>query len=124
MSDTTSRLLGINLDQVHFLTFFLSGALAGAAGLIIGIAFNSVHFLMGEPYLLRAFVVIVLGGLGSVVGAVVGGLIFGIIQTLSVAFISSSLTDAILFGLLFLILLTRPSGLFGSLHKQSRVVRQ
>lgn len=124
ISDVTAQLLGINLDRTHALTFFISGLLAGAAGVIIGIAFNSVHFLMGEPYLLRAFVVIILGGLGSIAGAVVGGLVFGMIQTLSIAFLSSSLSDAILFGMLFVILLIRPSGLFGSIHRQERVVRQ
>lgn len=124
ISDVTAQLLGINLDRTHQLTFFISGLLAGAAGVIIGIAFNSVHYLMGEPYLMRAFVVIILGGLGSISGAVVGGLIFGMIQTLSIAFLSSSLSDAILFGMLFVILLIRPSGLFGSIHQQERVVRQ
>ena len=124
ISARTASLLGVDTGRVYVATFFISGALAGVAGVIIGIAFNSVHFLMGEPYLLRAFVVIVLGGLGSVAGAIVGGLVFGIIQTLSVAFLSSALSDTILFGLLFLILLVRPSGLFGSLHRQARVVRQ
>ena len=124
ISARTASLLGIDAGRIYAGTFFISGMLAGVAGVIIGIAFNSVHFLMGEPYLLRAFVVIVLGGLGSVAGAIFGGLIFGIIQTLSVAFLSSALSDAILFSLLFAILLIRPSGLFGSLHKQVRIVRQ
>ncbi|WP_205215740.1 branched-chain amino acid ABC transporter permease [Azospirillum brasilense] len=124
ISERTASLLGVNPGAVHALTFFLCGALAGAAGVIIGIAFNSVHFLMGEPYLLRGFVVIVLGGLGSVAGAVIGGLLFGMIQTLSVAFLSSALSDAILFGLLFVILLLRPSGFFGTLRREIRVVRQ
>ncbi|WP_127088609.1 branched-chain amino acid ABC transporter permease [Aquabacter cavernae] len=124
ISERTAALLGISVSNIHGLTFFISGALAGAAGVIIGIAFNSVHFLMGEPYLLRGFVVIILGGLGSITGALAGGLIFGMVQTLSIAFLSSALSDAILFGMMFLILLVRPSGLFGALHRQVRVVRQ
>lgn len=123
ISERTSSLLGIRPGAVYFQTFFLSGALAGAAGVVIGLAFNSVHFLMGEPYLLRAFVVIVLGGLGSIGGALAGGLLLGIIQTLTISYLSSTLSDAIIYALLFAILLLRPSGLFGKLHIETRVVR-
>lgn len=123
ISERTSSLLGIRPGAVYFQTFFLSGALAGAAGVVIGLAFNSVHFLMGEPYLLRAFVVIVLGGLGSIGGALAGGLLLGIIQTLTISYLSSTLSDAIIYALLFTILLLRPSGLFGKLHIETRVVR-
>jgi branched-chain amino acid transport system permease protein len=98
--------------------------LAGAAGVLIGIAFNSVHFLMGEPYMLRAFVVIVLGGLGSVAGAVVAGLLLGIVQTLTVGYLSSGLSDAIIFSLLFIALLIRPTGFFGTLRRERRVTRE
>jgi branched-chain amino acid transport system permease protein len=122
-SERTASLLGVNPNFVYLATFFLSGALAGLAGVLIGLSFSSVHFLMGEPFLLRAFVVIVLGGLGSVPGAVAGGLVLGLVQTLAVAFLSSQLADAILFGLLFVLLLLRPSGLFGSAAVQSRVAR-
>lgn len=124
ISERTATLLGVNPNAVYFQVFFISGALAGAAGVIIGLAFNSVHFLMGEPYLLKAFVVIVLGGLGSVGGAVVAGLLLGVMQTLTVAFLSSALSDAIIYSMLFVILLLRPGGLFGSFHRETRVVRQ
>jgi branched-chain amino acid transport system permease protein len=123
ISERTATLLGVNPTTVYFQVFFISGALAGAAGVIIGLAFNSVHFLMGEPYLLKAFVVVVLGGLGSVVGAVVAGLLFGMIQTLTVAYLSSALSDAIIYSLLFVILLLRPGGFFGTLKHEARVVR-
>src|SRR5207247_965397 len=76
------------------------------------IVFNSVHFMMGEPLLLRAFVVIVLGGLGSIPGALISGLLIGIIQTLTVAYLSAELADALVFSILFLVLLIRPTGLF------------
>ena len=71
--------------------------------------------------MLQAFVVIVLGGLGSVVGAIFAGLLLGVIQTISVVYISSELSDAIVFGLLFLVLLLRPSGFFAGLHTEHRV---
>lgn len=106
-------LCGVNPNIVYYQTFFLSGALAGAAGVLIGLAFNSIHFTMGEPFLLRGFVVIVLGGMGSIPGAMVAGLLLGMIQTLTAAYLPAGLTDAIIFSLLFLMLLVRPYGLFG-----------
>ena len=124
VNQRTAQLLGINPGLVFAQVFFISGALAGIAGILIGLAFNSVHFLMGEPLLLRAFVVIVLGGLGSIVGAVVAGLLLGIIQALGVAYLSSGVVDAIIFGLLFLTLVLRPTGLFGGGGSAQRVVRQ
>lgn len=123
IDERTASLLGVNPQRVYFQTFFISGALAGAAGVLIGIAFNSVHFLMGEPYMLRAFVVIVLGGLGSIAGAVIAGLLLGLIQTMTIAYISTDLSDAVIFSLLFLILLVRPTGFFGTLRRERRVAR-
>ena len=123
VNQRTAQLLGITPGLVFAQVFFISGALAGIAGILIGLAFNSVHFLMGEPLLLRAFVVIVLGGLGSIVGAVVAGLLLGIIQALGVAYLSSGVVDAIIFGLLFLTLVVRPTGLFGGSGSAQRVVR-
>jgi branched-chain amino acid transport system permease protein len=124
VNERTAGLLGVNPEVVYFQTFFISGALAGAAGVLIGVAFNSVHFLMGEPYMLRAFVVIVLGGLGSVMGALVAGLLLGVVQTLTIAYVSTGLSDAIIFSILFLMLLFRPTGFFGVLHKEKRIVRE
>ena len=112
-NERAAVLSGVNPNVVYFQTFFLSGALAGASGVLIGLAFNSIQFSMGEPFLLRGFVVIVLGGMGSIPGAMVAGLLFGLIQTLTSAYLPSGLTDAIIFSMLFLILLVRPYGLFG-----------
>ena len=106
-------LLGVNPNLVYLQTFFLSGALAGAAGVLVGLAFNSIHFMMGEQFLLRGFVVVILGGLGSIPGALAAGLLFGMIQTLTAAYLPSGLSDAIIFSLLFVILLARPRGLLG-----------
>jgi branched-chain amino acid transport system permease protein len=123
-SEHTSRLLGINPTAINFQVFFISGALAGVAGVLIGIVFNSVHFMMGEPLLLRAFVVIVLGGLGSIPGALVAGLLIGIVQTLTVAYLSAGLADALVFSTLFVVLLVRPTGLFGGAGAVARVTRR
>jgi branched-chain amino acid transport system permease protein len=121
INEQTSMLLGVNPNAVYLSTFFIAGALAGAAGVILGIAFNSVSFVMGEPVMLQAFVVIVLGGLGSVTGAVLAGIMLGMIQTLTVVYISSELSDAVVFGLLFVVLLVRPTGFFAGIHTEHRV---
>ncbi len=113
-NERAAKLVGVNPNIVYFQTFFCAGALAGAAGVLVGFAFNSIHFMMGEPFLLRSFVVIVLGGLGSVPGALAGSLLFGVCQTLAIAYLPSGLTDAVIFSILFLALLVLPNGLFGS----------
>lgn len=123
-SENTSRLLGINPLSINFQVFFLSGALAGIAGVLIGLVFNSVHFMMGEPLLLRAFVVIILGGLGSIPGALLAGLMIGVVQTLTVAYASAGMADVVVFSLLFVVLLFRPTGLFGTEAAAARVVRK
>ncbi len=123
ISQRTAQFLGINPGLVFAQVFVISGMLAGLAGVLIGLAFNSVHFMMGEPLLLRAFVVVVLGGLGSIPGAVCAGLTLGIVQSLSVAYLSSGVADAILFSILFVMLLVRPTGLFPGVAVASRVVR-
>lgn len=120
IDEKTAMLLGINPHAVYFSTFAIAGALAGAAGVILGIAFNSVSYVMGEPVMLQAFVVIVLGGLGSVPGALLAGVLLGVIQTLTTVYISSELSDAVVFGLLFIVLLVRPSGFFAGLHTEHR----
>jgi branched-chain amino acid transport system permease protein len=120
-SESTAQLLGVNPTLVFMQTFAISGALAGVAGLLIGNAYNSVSYLMGQPYLLTAFVVVVIGGLGSIIGAVVAGLLVGIVHSLSIAYIASDLRDAIVFGATFLVLLVRPTGLFGQITSEKRV---
>jgi len=124
VSEQTAKLLGINPTAINFQVFFISGAMAGIAGVLIGIVFNSVYYMMGDPILLRAFVVVVIGGLGSIPGALIAGLLIGIIQTLTVAYISAGLADAIVFSALFVVLLLWPTGLFGGTAAVSRVVRK
>ena len=120
VNENMSQLVGINPQNIYFQTFFLSGALAGAAGVILGVAYNSVSYLMGEPMLLRAFAIVVLGGLGSVAGALIASLFFGVVEALTVSYASSQLSDMVMFFVLFIVLLVRPSGLFQGLHHEHR----
>jgi branched-chain amino acid transport system permease protein len=121
VDERTSMLLGVNPGKVYLTSFLIAGMLAGAAGVILGVAFNSVSYVMGDAVMLQAFVVIVLGGLGSVTGAVLAGILIGMIQTLTTAYISTELSDAVVFGLLFIVLLIRPDGFFSGLHTEYRV---
>jgi branched-chain amino acid transport system permease protein len=120
VNQRTAVFLGIAPESIFLQTFFIAGAMAGAAGVILGVAFNSVSYDMGEPMMLRAFVIIVLGGFGSVIGAVVAGLILGVVQALSIAFLSSALSDAMMFSVLILLLLVRPTGLFRGFDTEAR----
>lgn len=112
-SERTARLMGINADWVVAQTFFLSGALAGAAGVLLGLAFNRLEPTMGNEVELAGLTVIIVGGMGSVGGAAVAAFLVGMIRVLSVAYLDSSFRDAFVFGLLIVVLLVRPSGLFG-----------
>lgn len=112
-SPRAAALLGIDVERIYLLTAFVTASLGGAAGVLIGLSFNAISPFMGEPILLKGITVIILGGMGDVRGAMVGGLLLGLIEVLSVAYLSSDLRDAIAFGLLFLILVLRPQGLFG-----------
>lgn len=123
-NERASALLGVSARSVYFQTFFISGALAGLAGVLIGLSFNSIQFLMGEPYMLRAFVVVVIGGLGSVPGAVIASLLLGVTQTLTVVYLPNGLSDTIIFALLFVVLLFWPNGLFGKAGLSAGVGRQ
>lgn len=110
----TASLLGIDVEQVFRRVAFIAAAFGGAAGVLIGLSFNAVSPFMGQPILPKGIAVIILGGMGDVRGAMIGGLLLGLIEVMSVAYFSSDLRDALAFGLLFLILLLRPTGLFGT----------
>ena len=111
--ENTSKLMGINPNAIHVRTFFIAGAFAGVSGVLIGTAFNNVSFVMGESYLLIAMAAIALGGMGSVIGAFIGGMAIGLARTFTVSYVSDSLSEALPFILLFLVLVLRPQGLFG-----------
>ncbi len=112
-SERTARLLGINADLVIAQTFFVSGALAGAAGALLGLAFNRIEPTMGTQIELAGLVVIVVGGMSSIGGTVVAAFLVGLLRVLGVAYVDSSFRDALVFALLILVLLARPQGLFG-----------
>lgn len=109
----TARLMGINVDGIISITFAIGAGLAGAAGMLYAIAFPQVFFLMGLLPGLKAFVAAVLGGIGSIPGALVGALIMGQTEVLSAAYISTPMRDAIAFSVLIVVLLVRPTGIFG-----------
>jgi len=109
----TARLMGINVDGIISITFAIGAALAGAAGLLYAIAFPQIVFWMGIIPGLKAFIAAVLGGIGSIPGALVGALIMGQAEVLSAAYISTPMRDAIAFSLLIIVLLVRPTGIFG-----------
>jgi branched-chain amino acid transport system permease protein len=109
----TARLMGINVDQVISWTFALGSALAAAAGVLVGIYYNSIDPLMGMIPGIKAFVAAVLGGIGIIPGAVAGGLILGVVEAMASGFLSSTFRDAVAFSILILILLFKPSGILG-----------
>ncbi len=112
-SPKAAALLGINIERLFFLTSFTAAALGGIGGVLIALYSNAVFPLMGQPMLHKGIAVIILGGMGDIRGALVGGLFLGFAEVMSVAYVGSTMRDAMAFGLLFLVLLVRPQGLFG-----------
>jgi branched-chain amino acid transport system permease protein len=108
-----ARMMGVEVDRVVLIAFFLGSALAGASGLIFGLYYNFTSFLVGFAAGLRAFTAAVLGGIGNVTGAMVGGIIIGLIEAMSGQFIATAWTDVIIFSILVLVLVFRPAGLLG-----------
>ena len=109
-----AALMGVPVDRVIAGTFVLGSMLAAAAGILVGLSNPKIDPLMGLMPGLKAFVAAVLGGIGSVPGAMVGGLLLGVIETLVTGYLSSTYRDAIAFVILVVILLYRPTGLFGA----------
>lgn len=109
----TARLMGINVDQVISFTFAVGAAFAGLGGMLYAIAYPSIWTQLGILPGLKAFVAAVLGGIGSVPGAFVGALIMGQAEALTMGFVSTPMRDAVAFTILILVLLIRPTGIFG-----------
>jgi branched-chain amino acid transport system permease protein len=118
-SGLAARVLGVHVDRVVAATFFLSSALGGAAGVLFGLAFNSISPDVGRSVELKGLAVIIVGGMGSIPGAVAAGFALGLVEVFTVARFGSSYRDAVAFAALFLVLLARPRGLFGA--AQARV---
>ena len=108
-----ARLMGIDVDRVIGLTFFLGGALAAAAGVMAGAYYSSIDFNMGFLIGLKAFTAAVLGGIGNIPGAMLGGFLLGLLETLAAGYISSEWKDVVAFSILILVLVFRPTGLLG-----------
>ncbi|HEU4963217.1 MAG TPA: branched-chain amino acid ABC transporter permease [Bacilli bacterium] len=109
----TAGLLGINTNAIIILTVCIASALGGVAGMLIGLTYSALIPTMGLTLGFKGLAVLILGGVGSIPGAMVCGLILGMAEVLTVAYGDSSYRDAVAFGLIILILLLRPQGLFG-----------
>ncbi|MEJ5186096.1 MAG: branched-chain amino acid ABC transporter permease, partial [Candidatus Geothermincolales bacterium] len=107
-----ASLVGINVNRISALTFAIASALAGVAAVLMA-PLGAITPEMGGLLILKAFVIVVIGGLGSIKGAIAGGYLLGIIEALGVAYISSTYKDVFAFALLIIILAVRPTGLFG-----------
>ena len=109
----TASILGVDTKRIIILTGVIASAMGGIAGILVGMAFNSVSPQMGLAIGLKGLAIIILGGMGNVKGAMVGGLILGLSETILVAYGNSGYRDAIAFIMIIVILLLRPQGIFG-----------
>lgn len=112
-SPKAAALMGVNVEAFFRVTSIIAALLGGAAGVLIALYANAVSPHMGQPMLHKGIAVVILGGMGDIRGALLGGFFLGFAEVLSVAYIGSNMRDAIAFGLLFIVLLLRPQGLFG-----------
>ena len=108
-----AAMMGIDVDRVIVATFAIGGLLAGAAGVMFGLVFFSVYHLMGFTAGLKGFTAAVVGGIGNIPGAMLGGLLIGLAESFSAAYISSTFQDLIVFSILIVVMLVRPTGLLG-----------
>ena len=108
-----AQLMGVNVNATISLTFAIGSGLATIAGVLLCSAYPSLTPYTGAMPGIRAFVAAVFGGIGSIPGAMIGGILLGVIQILSTAYISSQVADAIVFAVLIVVLLVKPTGLFG-----------
>ena len=116
-----AAMMGIDVDRVIVKTFFIGSALAGAAGVLVGLVFFQINHFMGFNYGLKGFTAAVVGGIGSIPGAMVGGLVIGLAEAFSVGYIEdftrgrlgSAFSDLVVFLILVLFMLLRPQGIFG-----------
>jgi branched-chain amino acid transport system permease protein len=116
----TASLLGVNVNQVVLMTFIIGSGIAGIAGVLEGLKNSSVSPFMGLSAAVKGLIVMLLGGLGNVPGAMVAGLMLGLIEILSAAYIGSTERDFFSFLILILILLYKPTGLFGTRTAEQR----
>lgn len=108
-----AQLMGINSNQVISFTFFLGSMLAGAGGMLVGMYYNTITPTMGAGPGLKAFIAAVVGGIGNIPGAMLGGYLIGVTEVMISAFGNSMVRDAVVYFILIIILLVRPSGILG-----------
>jgi branched-chain amino acid transport system permease protein len=113
INQDAARLMGINVNRVISTTFFLGSTLASFAGVLTGLYYSQISFLMGFLIGLKAFTAAVLGGIGNIPGAVVGGFVLGILESLAAGYYSSRWKDVVAFAILIIMLVVRPRGLLG-----------
>lgn len=113
-----AEMLGVNVNFIIAATFFLGSALAGVAGVMAGLLFNQVTNTIGFLAGLKAFTAAVVGGIGSLPGAMLGGLLIGLAESFITGYISSTFTNLLVFALLIVVMLVRPSGLLGRVELQ------
>ncbi len=106
-------LMGVNVDRVISIVFLIGPGLGGAAGLMVGIYYGQIDFLMGWTYGLKAFTAAILGGIGNIPGAMLGGFLLGVTEALAAGYIAMAWKDAVAFLVLILILIIRPTGILG-----------
>lgn len=109
----TAALMGININTVILFIFILGPALGGMTGVMVGMYYRQISFIMGWNYGLKAFTATILGGIGNIPGAMFGGLILGVLEMLGAGYISAAWKDVFVFLILILVLIFRPTGLFG-----------
>ncbi len=109
----TAALMGININTVILFIFTLGPALGGMTGVMVGMYYRQLNFTMGWNYGLKAFTATILGGIGNIPGAMFGGLILGVLEMLGAVYISAAYKDVFVFLILILVLIFRPTGLFG-----------
>jgi len=109
----TAALMGINIERVILFIFTLGPALGAVTGVMVGMYYRQISFTMGWSFGLKAFTATIMGGIGNIPGAMFGGLILGILEMLGAAYISSAWKDVFVFLILILVLIFRPTGIFG-----------
>ncbi len=109
----TAALMGININLIIFFIFALGPALGGTAGVMVGVYYRRISFIMGWNYGLKAFTATILGGIGNIPGAMIGGLILGILEMLGSTYVSTAYKDVFVFLVLILVLIFRPRGILG-----------
>jgi branched-chain amino acid transport system permease protein len=113
-----AKLMGVNVDRTISLTFAIGSSLAAAAGILVGIYYNTINPLMGFAPGLKAFVAAVFGGIGIIPGAMIGGFSIGLIETMVSGYGSTLYKDAVVYVILILVLIIKPSGLLGKNRKE------